>query len=602
MTVTEALQSPRNYPAGFFRYRSIALARGIGFCIMKSINPATEELLKEYPDHSSAQVQSALRATQSAFQTWRQTPMPTRAAHMHRAAQVLRQRSAEFSALMVREMGKPIAQAEGEIEKCALACDYFADHAAEYLAPQTIASDADRSYVRFDPLGAVLAIMPWNFPFWQVFRFAAPTLMAGNVAILKHAPNVPGCALAIEEIFRAAGFPPGVFATLLIDTPLVPSIIHDPIVAAVTLTGSGRAGAAVAAEAGKALKKAVLELGGSDPFIVLPDADVEATANAAAAARCINSGQSCIAAKRFIVVGESKQFENAFAQALADMKIGDPTDRSTQIGPLARLDLLENLQRQVQASIKSGARLVTGGHRLPKKGLFYAPTLLADIRPGMAAFDEETFGPVAALIPAKDVDEAVQLANRSQYGLGASIWTKETKLAESIAARIEAGSVFINGQVKSDPRLPFGGIKQSGYGRELSSFGIHEFVNIKTVWVKEVAQAGNASRVNEVNSETMTAGSLTDLKLSVHRALLGEVPGNLAALTVGSDGNSITLRGYFFEEPGEDDKESLECMASEVIADFPPGFTVKTEFHPLAAGTPKMAAYWAFIRSGVQVT
>ncbi|HWE01034.1 MAG TPA: NAD-dependent succinate-semialdehyde dehydrogenase [Tepidisphaeraceae bacterium] len=452
---------------------------------MKPIDPTTEQPLAEYPAHTDEQVQSLLGRAGTAFSQWRQTPLLDRARLMHRAAQTLRDRVADLASLMTHEMGKPIAAAEAEIEKCADCCEYFAFHSARYLAEVEIASDATRSYVRFDPIGGVLAIMPWNFPFWQVFRFAAPALMAGNVGILKHAPNVPGCATAIEDVFAEAGFPPGVFTTLLIDTPAVASVIRHPAIAAVTLTGSERAGSSVAALAGAALKKTVLELGGSDPFIVLPDADVAATARAAASARTINAGQSCIAAKRFIVVGDSRAFGEKFAGALADLKIGNPHDRQTQVGPLARLDLLENLQRQVQESIRAGARVVAGGHRVPCKGYFYAPTLLAAVRPGMPAFDEETFGPVAALIEAKDVDDAIRLANLSPYGLGASVWTKDAAAAERLAGRLDSGCVFINGAVKSDPRLPFGGVKRSGYGRELSSFGIHEFVNAKTVWVKE---------------------------------------------------------------------------------------------------------------------
>ena len=450
---------------------------------MTPIDPVTEQSLGEFREHSPEQVSAALDLASIAFAQWRHTPIAERSRLMRAAAGILRQRSAKYAQLMVSEMGKTITGAEAEVEKCALACEHFADHARQYLAEQKIATDADESYVRFDPLGAVLAIMPWNFPFWQVIRFAAPALMAGNVGLLKHAPNVPGCAMALEEIFRDAGLPLGVFTTLLIDTDAVPAIISHPAVAAITLTGSDRAGSSVASQAGAALKKTVLELGGSDPFIVLPDADIEATAKAAAAARCINSGQSCIAAKRFIVVGNVGRFEKAFAQALSQLKVADPANRATRVGPLARLDLLENLHRQVQQSIQAGARLVLGGQRLPRKGYFYPPTLLADVRPGMPAFDEETFGPVAALIAAKDVDDAIRLANLSRYGLGASVWTRDIELAKSLGVRIESGSVFINEAVKSDSRLPFGGIKRSGYGRELAAFGIHEFVNIKTVWV-----------------------------------------------------------------------------------------------------------------------
>ena len=459
---------------------------------MRSINPATEEPIAEYAEHTPQQVRQALLRADEAFQVWRAIEWDRRRLLMQRAAAILRQRSAEFSALMTREMGKPIAQAEAEIEKCAAGCDHFAEHAARYLAVDEIATDATRSYVRHDPLGGVLAIMPWNFPFWQVFRFAAPALMAGNVAVLKHAPNVPGCALAIEQVFGDAGFPSGVFTTLLVDVPAVEGIINDPVIRAVTLTGSGRAGGAVAAQAGRAIKKTVLELGGSDPFIVLPDADLAATAQAAVSARCINSGQSCIAAKRFIVVGRAEQFAREMARLMAEMKVGDPMDRSVGIGPLARLDLLENLDDQVRRSIGAGAKLLTGGRRLPRKGYFYAPTLLADVKPGMAGFDEETFGPVAAVVSADDADEAVELANRSRYGLGASIWTNDLSAAERLASCIEAGSVFINGPVMSDPRLPFGGVKQSGYGRELSRDGIREFVNIKTVWVNDDATASAA--------------------------------------------------------------------------------------------------------------
>ncbi|HEY2586532.1 MAG TPA: NAD-dependent succinate-semialdehyde dehydrogenase [Tepidisphaeraceae bacterium] len=461
---------------------------------MKAINPATEEPAGEHPDHTEDQVQALLRRAGEGFREWRTTPMSRRAELMRRAGAVLRRRRGEFAPLMTREMGKPIAQAETEVEKCAACCDYFADHAAHYLAEEPITTDADRSYVRFDPLGAVLAIMPWNFPFWQVFRFAVPALMAGNVGLLKHAPNVPGCALAIEAAFREAGFPPGVFTTLLVDASEVEQIINDPVVAAVTLTGSTRAGMAVAAQAGRALKKTVLELGGSDPFIVLPDADLEATARAAASARALNTGQSCIAAKRFIVVGEAGRFADAMAKAMAGMKVGDPMDRTVDIGPLARLDLLENLHSQVQRSIAAGAKLLIGGQRVPRRGYFYAPTLLTDVRPGMPAFDEETFGPVAAVVAARDVDEAVELANRSPYGLGASLWTRDLALAECLAERLDAGSVFVNGPVKSDPRLPFGGINQSGYGRELAAFGIREFVNVKTVWMKQAESTEGPQR------------------------------------------------------------------------------------------------------------
>ncbi len=453
--------------------------------MMKVINPATGELVCEYPLHDQARVEQTLRQAEEAFEQWRAVPMPQRGLLMHKAAAVLRARKEELAALMTREMGKPVTAAEAEIEKCAIACDFFADRAEYFLAPETIGSDADLSYVRYDPLGPVLAIMPWNFPFWQVFRFAAPALMAGNVGILKHASNVPGTALAIEGIFREAGFPAGCFATLLVDSQTIASLIHHPAIRAVTLTGSDKAGMAVAAEAGKALKKTVLELGGSDPFIVLADADVAQTARAAAHARCINAGQSCIAAKRFIVDRRiAGDFERAMVQAMGEQKVGDPMDRTVAVGPLAREDLLLALDDQVRRSVAAGAKLLLGGLKFKGKGYYYPPTVLSDVRPGMAAFDEETFGPVAAVIRADDPDEAVRLANRSPYGLGASIWTGNIDLAKQLAARIESGSVFVNGLVKSDPRLPFGGVKHSGYGRELSLTGIREFVNIKTVWVR----------------------------------------------------------------------------------------------------------------------
>jgi acyl-CoA reductase-like NAD-dependent aldehyde dehydrogenase len=451
---------------------------------MKAINPATEEIVSAHPEHTLAQVNELLHQSAAAFQLWRDTPLQQRTTLLRRAAQTLRSGLKELSELITMEMGKPIGQAEAEVEKCAVGCEYFADHAASYLAIEPIKTDADQSYVRYEPLGAILAIMPWNFPFWQVFRFAAPALAAGNVGVLKHAPNVPGCSLAIERIFHDAGFPPGVFTSLLIDTPAVESIIQNPVIAAVTLTGSSRAGSTVAAQAGKALKKSVLELGGSDPFIILPDADVATTARAAASARSQNAGQSCIAAKRFIVVGDSARFAAAFASAMSDLKVGNPMDRSTEVGPLARRDLLENLESQVERSVAAGAKALTGGHRLAGKGYFYAPTVMVHVRPGMPVFDEETFGPVGAVVQANNVDHAIELANQTPYGLGASIWTRDVALAERLAPRIDAGSVYINAPVKSDPRLPFGGIKQSGYGRELARQGMHEFVNVKTIWLK----------------------------------------------------------------------------------------------------------------------
>jgi succinate-semialdehyde dehydrogenase/glutarate-semialdehyde dehydrogenase len=452
---------------------------------MKAVNPATEELIRDYPEPDANEVTACLTAAEQAFAAWRKVPFAERGRLMSAAADVLRERRDEYGRMMTEEMGKPLAAAEGEIDKCAWVCDFYAEHAEELLAGEAVATDASRSSVRYDPLGPVLAIMPWNFPFWQVFRFAAPALMAGNVGLLKHAGNVPGTALAIEETFRDAGFPNGTFAALLIPSSRVPEVIRHPVVRAVTLTGSERAGQEVAAEAGRCLKKTVLELGGSDPFIVLGDADPAEAARQAARARTINSGQSCIAAKRFIVDETiAGAFEEELVRRMDELKVGDPLDRATDVGPMARADLLDALDDQVQRTAAAGAALRTGGRRREGKGWYYLPTVLTGVEPGMAAFDEETFGPVAAVTRARDTDHAIELANSSRYGLGASIWTSDPVRAEALASEIEAGSVFVNGVVKSDPRLPFGGIKSSGYGRELSTVGIREFVNIKTVWVK----------------------------------------------------------------------------------------------------------------------
>ena len=452
---------------------------------MKAINPATEELIRDYPEPDEAEISERLAAAEQAWAAWRKVPFGERGRLMSAAAELLRERRDEYGRLMTDEMGKPLTAAEGEIDKCAWVCDFYAEHAEALLAAEAVATDASRSSIRYDPLGPVLAVMPWNFPFWQVFRFAAPALMAGNVGLLKHSANVPGCALAIEEVFRDAGFPDGTFTALLIPSARVPDLIRHPIVRAVTLTGSERAGMEVAAEAGRCLKKSVLELGGSDPFIVLADADPVASAREAARARTINSGQSCIAAKRFIVDETiADRFEEELVQRMEGLKVGDPLDRATEVGPMARADLLDDLDGQVRRTVEAGATLRTGGRRLAGKGWYYAPTVLAGVRPGMAAFDEETFGPVAAVIRARETEDAVELANRSPYGLAASLWTSDPIRAEALASEVEAGSVFVNGIVKSDPRLPFGGIKRSGYGRELSTVGIREFVNIKTVWVK----------------------------------------------------------------------------------------------------------------------
>jgi succinate-semialdehyde dehydrogenase / glutarate-semialdehyde dehydrogenase len=451
---------------------------------IQSINPATGEILETFTETSPADLERIVAAAHAAFLTWREVPFAARAEPMRRAAGILRGRRAELARTMALEMGKPIAQGEAEVDKCAWTCEFYAEQAATYLRPQPRETDASLSYVRFDPLGPILAVMPWNFPFWQVFRFAAPALMAGNAGLLKHASNVPRCALQIEEVVREAGFPRGLFATALLPSRAVAGLIADPRIAAITLTGSDHAGSQVAERAGRELKKTVLELGGSDPFIVLADADVATAARTAADARLVNSGQSCIAAKRFIAVEPvADAFVARFADELRARRMGDPLDRATQVGPQARTDLRDALHAQVEESVKRGARRVLGGEVPPGPGAFYPPTLLAAVDRGMPAFDEETFGPVAAVIRAKDDADAVRLANESVFGLGASLWTQDRARAERLAAQIEAGSIFVNGLVKSDPRLPFGGIKRSGYGRELSEYGIREFVNIKTVWI-----------------------------------------------------------------------------------------------------------------------
>ena len=451
---------------------------------IQSINPATGEILESFKETSGQELDRILTGAHAAFLQWREVPFARRAQRMREAAQTLRTRRAEYARTMTLEMGKPIVQGEAEVDKCAWVCEYYADHAEAFLAGQPRETEASRSYVRFDPLGPVLAVMPWNFPFWQVFRFAAPALMAGNAGVLKHASNVPRCALAIEEVFREAGFPRGLFSTVLVGSSAVAALIANPRIVAVTLTGSDRAGSKVAEQAGRELKKTVLELGGSDPFIVLADADLAAAARTAAEARLINSGQSCIAAKRFIVVEPvADQFLDRFLDELRSRRMGDPLVRGTQVGPQARLDLRDSLHEQVAESVKRGAKLLLGGEVPAGKGAFYPPTLLAAVDKGMPAFDEETFGPVAAVIRAKDEADAVRLANDSTFGLGASLWTEDRVRAERLAAQIEAGSVFVNGVVKSDPRLPFGGIKRSGYGRELSEYGIREFVNVKSVWI-----------------------------------------------------------------------------------------------------------------------
>jgi succinate-semialdehyde dehydrogenase/glutarate-semialdehyde dehydrogenase len=452
---------------------------------IEAVNPGTGKVLATYDAWPASRVAGVVDAVNLAAADWRRASFADRAAPMRRAAVILRDEARDFAQLMAREMGKPVRDGIAEAQKCALACDYFAEHAARFLARESIASDARSSFVTFAPLGVVLAVMPWNFPFWQVFRFAAPALMAGNAAVLKHASNVPGCALAIEELFRRAAFPENLFRTLMIGSRDVDQVIAHPLVAAVTLTGSGAAGRSVAAKAGALLKKTVLELGGSDPYLVLEDADLARAAEICAKARLVNAGQSCIAGKRFIVVASVRErFEALFVERMAAARIGDPLDERTDIGPLARADLRDALQNQVDASVAKGARCLLGGSIPDGPGAFYPPTVLTDVVPGMPAFDEELFGPVAAVVSVRDEAEAVAMANHSSFGLGAAVMTRDAVRGERIAAElIESGCVFVNDAVRSDPRLPFGGIKESGYGRELSSYGIKEFVNIKTVCV-----------------------------------------------------------------------------------------------------------------------
>lgn len=452
---------------------------------IQTINPATGKVVKTFDSLSTIQVNEKINEAHQVFLKWRNVSFASKSELMKKAAGILRDRKNEFGKILTLEMGKPIVQAIAEVEKSALVCDYYADNAEKNLNEEIVSTDASESYVRFDPLGIILAIMPWNFPFWQVFRFAAPALMAGNVCLLKHASNVPMSALAIEEIFMQAGFPKSTFQTLLIESPAVEEILNNPKVKAATLTGSEPAGKKVAETCGNVLKKTVLELGGSDPFIVLEDADIDDAVKTAITARLINNGQSCIAAKRFIVMSKIyDEFERKFVELMKKVKVGDPMNTETELGPIAREDLLFELEDQVKRSVKDDAKILCGGNRMDKEGYYFEPTILANILPGTPAYEEEIFGPVAILITAKDEADAIRIANDSSYGLGASLWTKNIESAKQLAAKIESGSVFINGMVKSDPRLPFGGIKNSGYGRELSHYGIKEFVNIKTVWIK----------------------------------------------------------------------------------------------------------------------
>jgi len=454
--------------------------------MLQSINPFNQEVIQSYKEHSQNEINNIITDADITFKEGRQTNFVERSELLCNTASILKKNIEKYSKIITMEMGKPIRESRAEIEKCEWVCKYYAENGEKFLAPQEIKTDASKSYVTFQPLGVILAVMPWNFPFWQVFRFAAPTLMAGNVGILKHSSNVSGCALAIEQIFQDAGFPKNAFRTLLINNKAVASIIENPIVKAVTLTGSTPAGKAVASKAGEMLKKTVLELGGSDPYIILEDADLQKAVNSCSISRLINAGQSCIAAKRFIVVESVlEEFQSLLIKNMKNIVMGDPFNENTDIGPNARIDLRDELHQQVIKSLKLGAKLLLGRQYSDSKGAFYPPTILTDVKPGMPAFDEELFGPVAAIVPAKDENDAIALANNSVFGLGAAIFTKDIARGEKIAAeKLEAGSCFVNDFVKSDPRLPFGGIKQSGYGRELSDFGIREFVNIKTVYVK----------------------------------------------------------------------------------------------------------------------
>ena len=451
---------------------------------LESINPANGEVLQSFSYWERSRLQTVLKSCAAARQDWQGVALSDRTELLRAAAKVLRDNKEDYARIITLEMGKLINDARAEVEKCALVCDYYAEHAAEFLADEIIETDAGKSYVTYQPMGTVLAVMPWNFPFWQVFRFAAPALAAGNIGLLKHASNVPQCALAIEEVFRQAGFPEHVFTTLMIPASVVADVIADDAVHAVTLTGSEPAGRQVGSRAGEMIKHSVLELGGSDPFIVLPDADMEQAVKWGVTSRYLNTGQSCIAAKRFILVGEAADsFLPAFKTAVEALQPGDPLEESTTLGPMARVDLRDELHQQVCESLEQGAVIVTGCAPVDGPGAYYQPSIMDHVKPGVRAYNEELFGPVAIVIRAADVEQAIRIANGSRFGLGGSVWTADTALGEQIALRLECGAAFVNGMVKSDPRLPFGGVKASGYGRELCHHGIREFVNVKSVWI-----------------------------------------------------------------------------------------------------------------------
>ncbi len=447
-------------------------------------NPANGQTVQTFAALSDAELEARIQCAADTYRRYRRTPIPERVRMLLRAAEILENEKEQLGRLMVLEMGKTLKSAIDEAAKCAWGCRYYAEHAEEFLADEPVKTSAPHSMIVYEPIGPILAIMPWNFPFWQVFRFAAPALAAGNVGLLKHASSVPQCALAIEDIFRRAGFPQGCFQTLLIETDRVQQVIEDPRVAAVTLTGSNGAGSAVGSAAGKQIKKSVLELGGSDPFIVMPSANIEAAARTAVKARAINNGQSCIAAKRFIVADAiADDFERRLVSGMQALVVGDPMEPGTDIGPLANEAQVKTLADQMERSVRAGARLLSGGHAIKRPGYYFAPGVLTDITPESPAYREEIFGPVALLFRADDIDEAIKIANDSPFGLGASAWTNDERERRRFITELESGMVFINAMVASDPRLPFGGTKQSGYGRELSAHGIREFVNIKTVWV-----------------------------------------------------------------------------------------------------------------------
>lgn len=453
--------------------------------IQISINPATGDVLKEYPVHTPQEVETAIARAHECFLNWRKVPVVERAQAMSRVAEVILKNKERYAMLITHEMGKPFKESLAEVEKCASAANYFAQNGVAFLADQPVKTEYRKSYVTFQPIGIVLGVMPWNFPFWQVLRYAFPTLTAGNACLLKHASNTPGCALAMESIFREAGLPDYAFQALLIPGSRVESVIADPRIRAVTLTGSTPAGKAVASAAGKYLKKTVLELGGSDPYLILEDADIEHAIKTCGTSRLNNCGQSCVSAKRLIVLEKHKaRFEQGIMEIFAKAKSGDPMDAATTLGPMSRADLRDELHDQVERSVKAGAKLLAGGKNPGGKSAFYPPTILTDVKRGMPAYHEEMFGPVAVIIPAKDEEDAIRIANDTPFGLGGAVFSTDLDRAENIArTRVDSGLCFVNMMVRSDPRLPFGGVKESGYGRELASFGLHEFVNIKTIIV-----------------------------------------------------------------------------------------------------------------------